>query len=69
MKSFVGTVRHNDLEGGFFELVTDDGQVFRLQGGEVRDGQRVKVDGEIERGGFGLHMSGPSIIVRAVHPG
>lgn len=68
MKSYVGTIRHNDLEGGYFELVTDDGQVFRLQGGTVEAGQRVKVDGELERGGFGFHMSGPALIVHTVRP-
>jgi hypothetical protein len=68
MKSYVGTVRRNDLEGGFFELVTEDGQTLRLQGGVFEDGQRVRVEGSIERGGFGFQMSGPSLVVHAVHP-
>ena len=31
-KTFTGTVRHNDLEGGFLELVTQGGDVYRLNG-------------------------------------
>ena len=29
-KKYMGTVRHNDLEGGFLELVTDKGEIYRL---------------------------------------
>lgn len=64
-REFTGTVRHSDLEGGFLELVTDDGDVFRLSGGSARAGQRVRVMGRIERGGFGIHMSGPALVVES----
>lgn len=68
--SYTGTVRHNDLEGGFLELVTDGGDVFRLSGqlGGAKPGQRVKVSGRVERGGFGIHMSGPSLAVDSLEP-
>ena len=62
-KQFTGTVRHNDLEGGFLELHTDGGEVYRLAGGKAKVGARVRVTGRVERGGFGIHMSGPSIAV------
>ncbi|MBL9107063.1 MAG: hypothetical protein JNL82_39550 [Myxococcales bacterium] len=65
-ESFTGTVRHNDLEGGFFELVTDDGDVYRLSKCGAKAGQRVKVQGKVEGGGFGIHMSGPSIEVKSL---
>jgi hypothetical protein len=65
-KQFTGTVRMNDLEGGFLELVTDDGETYRLSGGSAPVGSRVTVTGRVERGGFGIHMSGPSIEVKKI---
>lgn len=67
MAKYSGTVRHNDLEGGFSELLTDDGEVYRLEGGEqVAPGTRVVVHGTVDEGGFGIHMSGPSIRVSRI---
>lgn len=65
-KTFTGTVRHNDLEGGFLELVTEGGDVYRLSGASARAGQRVRVKGRVERGGFGIHMSGPALEVESL---
>ena len=68
MATFTGTVRKNDLEGGFFELQTDDG-AYRLEGaneGDLQPGRRVVVHGSLEDGGFGIHMSGPAIKVRRI---
>lgn len=67
MATFTGTIRHNDLEGGFYELVTDGGDVYRLDGaGELQAGKRVRVHGQIDAGGFGIHMTGPAISVSKV---
>lgn len=64
MAKYTGTVRHNDLEGGFYELATDDGTVYRLQGQvDVAPGTRVHVHGEIQSGGFGIHMTGSDTLV------
>ena len=64
MAKFTGTLRYNDLEGGFFELVADDGNVYRLEGAfDCEAGTRVRVHGKSESGGFGIHMSGPAITV------
>ena len=64
MARFSGTVQHNDLEGGFFELNTDDGETYRLQGAKgLSAGAKVVVHGTIESGGFGIHMTGPAINV------
>ena len=69
MAKFTGTVQKNDLEGGFYELRTDDGGTFRLQGGgKVSAGDRVTVHGTIEEGGFGIQMSGPAIKVDRIDP-
>lgn len=70
MASFKGTVRHNDLEGGFFELHTDDGNTYRLQGAKgLSAGAKVVVHGTVESGGFGIQMSGPAINVERVEAG
>jgi hypothetical protein len=67
MAKFTGTVRFNELEGGFYELATDDGDVYRLQGTvEVEAGARVRVTGKVESDGFGIHMSGPAIEVERI---
>ena len=71
MAKFTGTVRHNDLEGGFLELVTDSGETYRLENaGKVEPGTRVVVHGQVaEAGGFGIHMTGSSAIqVEKVEP-
>ena len=69
MAKFTGTVRYNDLEGGFHELVTDDGDTYRLDGGgKLEDGKRVTVHGNVDSCGFGIQMSGPSIKVTKVEP-
>ena len=69
MAKFTGTVRKNDLEGGFFELHTDDGDVYRLEGGgKLSAGAKVIVHGTVESGGFGIHMTGPAIKVDRVEP-
>ncbi|MFY0536282.1 hypothetical protein [Nannocystis pusilla] len=53
MATFTGTVRKNDLEGGFHELVTDKGDVYRLSKCSVKAGARVKVEGNVESGVLG----------------
>jgi len=69
MATFTGTVRKSDLEGGFFELESDDGSTYRLEGADkLTAGHRVKVHGKLESGGFGIHMSGPAIKVSRIEP-
>jgi hypothetical protein len=64
MPSYTGHVRHNDLEGGFWELHTERGEVFRLEGdGPWREGARVQVRGSVEAAGFGIHMTGARVLV------
>jgi len=44
MATFKGTVKKNDLEGGFLELHADDGKKYQLKGGDpkvVKDGAKV----------------------------
>ncbi len=67
MATFTGTVQHNDLEGGFLQLSTDSGEVYRLEGASgVSAGERVRIEGSVEAGGFGLQMSGPALKVQRI---
>ena len=68
MATFTGTIRKNDLEGGFFELKTDSGDTYRLEGADgVADGDKVEIEGEVETGGFGIHMTGsPALKVNSL---
>ncbi|MEM6994854.1 MAG: DUF5818 domain-containing protein [Myxococcota bacterium] len=69
MAKYTGTVKHNDLEGGFLELHTDGGDVYRLEGAnKLSAGDRVVVEGTVESGGFGIQMSGPSLRVSKATP-
>lgn len=65
MATFTGTVRHNDLEGGFFELVTDDGDVYRLSKCTAKAGQRVKIQGKVDDSPS-IFMSGASLEVKSI---
>lgn len=66
MATYTGTVKKNDLEGGFWELHTDDGDSYQLRGGDDNlrvEGQRVTVEGTVDGGGFGIGMTGPYLDV------
>ena len=49
MNKYSGTVHKNDLEGGFWELRTSDGQRFQLRAEDralLVEGQQVEIDGK-----------------------
>lgn len=64
-----GKVEKRDLEGGFFQLVGDDGKRYTLLGatGELKSAQgaRVEVDGTLDEG-VGIAMAGPQLVVRSL---
>ena len=71
MAKFQGTVKKNDLEGGFWELVADDGEHYQLRGAAATlcvEGQRVTIEGAIDKGGFGIGMTGPYLDVKSWKP-
>lgn len=71
MAKFEGTVKRNDLEGGFWELVADDGESYQLRGGEAAlcvEGQRVQIEGKVDKEAFGIGMSGPYLDVKSWKP-
>jgi hypothetical protein len=65
---YVGTVHHSDLEGGHWTLVTDQGVVYQLEGGDtklLRDGVRAEVDGRIATRQMGIAMLGDLLEVKS----
>jgi hypothetical protein len=69
MPTFRGTIRHNDLEGGHFQLVADDGETYEVSGSDPalrEDGAKVEIDGTIDADGLSLAMTGPILKVRSV---
>ncbi len=59
--SVAGTVRHVDLEGGFYGFVTDDGTKLNpvnLPQEYQKDGARLRLQVEPVKNGISLHMWG-----------
>jgi len=68
MASFSGVVTKSDLEGGIWMLTADDGTSYQLRGGGDglrKQGQRVKVQGSVDKGAMGIGMTGPFLDVRS----
>ena len=74
MAKFSGVARHNDLEGGHWQLVADDGTAYVLEGeaveaaGALTDGQRVVVEGAVDKGAMSFAMTGPTLKVKSIKP-
>ena len=63
-----GTIRRNDLEGGHWVLETDKGETYQLVGdvGDVKDGMQAEVEGQVDKGGMGIGMTGPHFSVKSI---
>jgi hypothetical protein len=71
MSTFTGTVKKNDLEGGFWELVDGKGEHYQLQGGDAAlqvEGQAVEIQGSIESASMGIGMTGIILKVASWKP-
>ena len=69
MAKFRGTIRRNDLEGGHWQLVADDGTTYQVQGSDPalqQEGARVEIDGAVDRGALSFAMTGPILKVKSV---
>lgn len=68
MAKYRGTIRKNDLEGGFWQLVADDGTTYVLEGalgGIEIDGAEVEIDGAVDRNVMSFAMAGPTLKVKS----
>ncbi|HVR64191.1 MAG TPA: hypothetical protein VMU50_19965 [Polyangia bacterium] len=68
MAKFRGTIRKNDLEGGFWQLVADDGTTYTLEGalaGIDVEGARVEIEGAVDRAALSFTMAGPTLKVKS----
>ena len=69
MAKLTGTVQKSELEGGHWLLVTDGGEQYQLQGASgLQDGQKVVVEGSVQKDAFGIGMTGPTFKVSKVTP-
>jgi hypothetical protein len=69
MAKLRGTIRRNELEGGFYQFVADDGTAYELEGDDPllsRDGARVELDGTVDRQAMSITMTGPRLKVTSV---
>jgi hypothetical protein len=71
MAKFKGTIKKNDLEGGFWELIAEDGEHYQLRGAAdalCQEGLQVQVEGAIDQGAMGIGMTGPYLDVKSWKP-
>lgn len=71
MPTFRGVVKKNPLEGGFWELIADDGAHYQLTGGGPtlqKEGMRVEIQGKVDRQSMGIGMTGPVLAVKSFKP-
>lgn len=62
-----GRVVYRDVETGVWVLEGDDGRTYQLAGGDrkiKKDGQRIEVDGDVDRGALTAAMVGPVLNVK-----
>jgi hypothetical protein len=61
IRSMSGTVVYQEIEGGFFGIVAEDGKKYNpinLDESFKKDGLRVKFDANVKKGMVGIHMWG-----------
>jgi len=62
-----GKLSREDLEGGIWQLIAEDGKRYTLVGsvGRMKAGARVEVEGSLDEG-FGIAMAGPQLRVSSI---
>ena len=74
MPKYRGTLHRSDLEGGHWQLETEDGTTYVLDNaslgaeGDVTlvDGVRVEIDGAVESQSLSIAMTGPVLTVKSI---
>jgi hypothetical protein len=67
MKTFKGKLVHSDLEGGFWTLEAEDGEVYKLEGGDKGlqgEGKAVEVHGAVDEEAMGIGFGAPVLKVK-----
>lgn len=67
-KKLSGRIARVDLEGGYYTLTTDSGEVYKLDGGgaDLRvPGAQAEVHGSVVEGGFGIGFGTPVLHVQS----
>lgn len=67
-KKFSGKIGYVDLEGGYYTLTTDKGEIYKLDGGGAdlhKPGARAEVEGTLDQPGtsFGIGFGTPVLHV------
>ena len=68
MSKYTGTIKKNDLSGGFWELVSDGGDRYQLEGGDAKlkvEGKQVTIDGTVQSSSMGIGMVGSILKVNS----
>ncbi len=66
MATFTGTIIKSPLEGGVWQLRTDDGTLYQLgsqDAGLLVENQQVTITGEVDKAAFGFAMTAPTLVV------
>ena len=70
MAKFRGTIRRNDLEGGHWQLVAENGSEYVLDvetsDASLSDGAKVEIDGTFEKTALSFAMTGPTLHVKSI---
>jgi inhibitor of cysteine peptidase len=71
MIATTGTVRHQDIEGGFFGIIADDSTRYdpvELAPALQKDGLRVKFSARPANNGLSTHMWGRRVELTSIEP-
>ncbi len=66
MAKLKGTVQRSDLEGGFWTFATDDGDEYKLEGGDaklLKAGVKAEIEGNVDDGQMGIGFGAPVLKV------
>ena len=73
MAKFRGTIRRNDLEGGHWQLVAENGSAYVLdvETGDAGlvEGAQVEIDGTTEKNDLSFAMTGPTLRGKSIRRG
>jgi hypothetical protein len=61
-----GTVKHSDLEGGYWTIEDEEGNAYKLEGAAkdlLKDGVRAEVEGQLEEA-IGIGFGTPVLTVK-----